>query len=63
MGEGRYFKDSFMEVYVCIIDQKIYTASSTLRDLNDEDAKIRFLKTAAAWPTYGTTMYPIKVKK
>jgi hypothetical protein len=29
--------------------------------VSDEEAKVRFLKHVAAWPTYGTTMYPIKV--
>ncbi|CAF4321367.1 unnamed protein product, partial [Adineta steineri] len=40
--------------------KKIYTASGNIRDVNDEEAKVRFLKHVAAWPTYGTTMYPIK---
>jgi hypothetical protein len=31
--------------------------------VSDDEAKIRFLKHVAAWPTYGTTMYQIKVNK
>ncbi|CAF1217575.1 unnamed protein product [Rotaria magnacalcarata] len=40
--------------------KKIYAATSNIRDVNEEDAKVRFLKHVAAWSTYGTTMYPIK---
>ncbi|CAF1183362.1 unnamed protein product [Rotaria sordida] len=40
--------------------KKIYTVSGTLRDVSEDEAKSRFLKHVSAWPTYGTTMYPIK---
>ncbi|CAF3943400.1 unnamed protein product [Rotaria sp. Silwood2] len=40
--------------------KKIYVAAGNLRDVNEDDAKLRFLQHVSAWPTYGTTMYPIK---
>lgn len=40
--------------------KKIYSASNNLREVNDDEAKIRFLKHVSAWSTYGSTMYRIK---
>ncbi|CAF3613901.1 unnamed protein product [Rotaria sp. Silwood1] len=40
--------------------KKIYAAAGNLRDVSEDEAKFRFLKHVSAWPTYGTTMYPIK---
>ncbi|CAF1043310.1 unnamed protein product, partial [Didymodactylos carnosus] len=42
--------------------KKIYNASNQIRDLTDEEAKIKFLKHVSTWPIYGTKFYEIKNK-